>query len=201
MTPAILTLAVAVLVASSYGSASAQPGNRRVDMESRVLDVVLPLDVQNEPYRWRMVLRFTDSASQLTLVARAGSRIEVTERRVVAMDNGRLAGLVTRSMEQNRSISERQIAAQLKVETVRRVIDADSISPLLEDLRRVTLSPILEDRGGTNFARYEFRYDTWQEAAHYTVLTPYGATPLDDLAAWMRKCRERVAALPLDLTK
>ena len=189
-------VALSIVLLAWSADSGAQPGNRYLDMESRVLDSLFPLNVaQAKPYKWKIVLRFTDSASQVTLVSYAAARIEVLEHQVVGMEEGGIGRFVAKLLRQDASVSERRIAAQLKVKTTRTSIDREALSPLIDELRRIAPSPVLEDRGGTNFARYEFWYDTWQEAVHFTVLYPWGSTPLDGLAAWMRKCREEVSPL------
>ncbi len=48
--------------------ASAQPGDRDMNTEARVLHLLFPLDVEPKPYLLKLAMRFGDSDTQVVIV-------------------------------------------------------------------------------------------------------------------------------------
>jgi hypothetical protein len=55
-------------------TATTQPGDRYLDMKAQVLDAVFPVQVEPKPYLLKMVLRFGDSDTQMTIVVYPGAK-------------------------------------------------------------------------------------------------------------------------------
>lgn len=87
---------------------------------------------------------------------------------------------------ENPSANEQEIAAKLKVEVTRFSVEPQALSHTIEELRKIRISPVLNDRVAVdNYSIYEFWYDNWQESVHYAITSPLGNTPQDQLGRWM----------------
>jgi len=180
----------------STPSATAQSGGRYLDMKARVLDILFPLDVTPKPYFSKMILRFSDSDTQLIVVVYPGGKSELIRYSLSGMGNGKLSQLISKMVAENTNVTDREIAAKLKVDVIRSSINHEALSRSLDELRTVQISPILENRVAVDeFSEYDFWYDTWQESLHYTITSPLGNTPQDKLGKWMIKFRASVPIL------
>lgn len=133
-----MTLICALLSCILFATtATAQPGDRYLDMKARVLDVLFPLDVAPKPYFLKMVLRFSDSDTQLVVVVYPDKekywvrKCEITSYVLEGMGKGQLSQLISKMVAENPNVKEQEIAAKLKVDITR-----SSITP-----RRVKSGP------------------------------------------------------------
>lgn len=176
--------------------ASAQPGDRNLDMKARVLDILFPLDVGPTPYFSRMVLRFGDSDTQLVVVVYPGGKGELIRYSLAGLKEGELSQLISKMISENPDVTDRGIAAKLKVEVNRSPIDDEALNRPLDELRAIRISPALDSRVAVDeYSEYEFWYDTWQESVHYTITSPAGNAAQDKLVQWMTKFRASVSNL------
>ena len=82
----------------SVVTASAQPGDRYLDMKARVLDILFPLDVAPKPYFLKMILRFGDSDTQLIVVVYPGGKSELIRYSFAGMGEGKLSQLISKML-------------------------------------------------------------------------------------------------------
>ena len=182
--------------------AIAQPGDRRLDTKARVLDLLFPLDVTPDPYLMKLTLRFGDSDTQFVVViypvypVHPGGRSEIIRYSLAGMGDGELSQLISKMLAQNPDVTDREIAAKLKVNVSRSPIKYDALDRALKDLKAVQISPILKSRVAVDeYSEYEYWYDTWQESVHYTITGPFKDAPQDQLVQWMIRFRARLADL------
>lgn len=177
-------------------TANAQPGDRRLDMKARVLDILFPLDVGPTPYFSRMVLRFSDSDTQLVVVTYPGGKSELIRYSLEGVSSRELAHLISKMVAENPDVKAQEIAAKLKVSVSRSPIESGALKPALDELKAIRISPVLVSRVAVDeFSEYEFWYDNWQESVHYTITSPFGKDPQDQLGRWMTKFRENIPNL------
>lgn len=177
-------------------TASAQPGDRNLDLKARVLDILFPLDLGPTPYFSKMVLRFSDSGTQLVVVVYPGGKGELIRYSLAGVKSGGLSQLISRMVAEYPEITDREIAAKLKVDVSRSPVDHQALNRALDELKSIRISPVLESRVAVDaYSEYEFWYDTWQESVHYTITSPVGNAAQDKLAQWMTKFRENVPTL------
>jgi hypothetical protein len=170
---------------------SAQPGDRYLDRKSRVLDLVFPLAVEPKPYIQKLVMRFGDSNSQLVLITYPGGKDELLRYTLAGVGDEGLSNWLSKIVQENPGISDQAIAAKLQVVSTRAVVNYDKLHPLLNDLKAIRLSPILETRVALDECyEYEFWCDNWQESVHYTIMGPFKSDPQDRLVQWMIKFRD-----------
>ena len=173
-------------------SASAQPGDRYLNIKARVLDLVFPLDVAPKPYLSKMILRYGDSDSQIVIVIYPGGKTEIIRYTI----SGDLNGLISAMTSANPDVKEQEIAAKLKVKIRSSTISHEILNRALEELKTIHISPILESREAVDeVSEYEFWYDQWRECVHYTIMGPFKGTPQDKLVQWMVKFRENYSHL------
>ncbi len=177
--------------------ASAQPGNRYLDMKARVLDILFPLDVTPRPYFQKMVLRFSDSDTQLVVVAYPDKdkywvrRCEITQYALEGMGKGELSQLISKTVAENPNVTEQQIVAKLKVSVTRSSFPLEAFYRGLNELKAIRISPVLSDQIVADDDReYEFWYDNWNESVHYAIPGPFGKNPQDQLGRWMARFRD-----------
>jgi hypothetical protein len=181
--------------------AKAQPGDRSLDMKARVLDAVFPLDISPKPYLLKMILRFGDSDSQVVVAVYPDKekywvrRCEITSYTLAGMDNGQLSQLISKMTAQNPNATPQEIAAKLKVDIRHSDVKYETLTRILNQLKAIRISPVLVDRVTVDSSDYEYWYDNWQEAVHYTIAGQSGITPQDRLAQWMISFRARLPDL------
>jgi hypothetical protein len=180
--------------------ATAQTGDRHLDTEGQVLDVLFSSDVTPRPYFLKMILRFGDSDTQLAVVVYPDSekywirRYEVTSYKLAGMSREELSQLISKMGQENHDVKAEEIAAKVRVDVTRSPIDKKALDRALEELKGIRISPILNSRVALDECRgYEFWYDIGQESVHYTLVCPFGHDPEDRLVKWMIKFR---ASLP-----
>lgn len=180
----------------SAATAIAQPGDRYLDIKARVLDLVYPLDVAPRPYLMKLVLRFGDSDTQLVVLiypvypVHPGGRAEIIRYSLAGMGDGELSQLISKMVAQNPDVTDREIAAKLKVNVTRSPIEYNALNRALKDLKAVRISPILASRVAVDeYSEYEYWYDGGQESVHYTITGPFKGDPQDQLVQWMIKFR------------
>ena len=188
----------------SATTATAQTGDRYMDMRARVLDLVFPLDFASEPYLQKLILRFGDSDTQLVVLVypvypvHPGGRSEIIRYSLAGMGDGDLSQLISKMVAENPDLKPQEIAAKLKVNITRSPIEYRALDHALKDLKAIRISPILKTRIAVDeYSEYEYWYDDGQESVHYTITGPSKDAPQDRLVQWMIKFR---AALP-DLVK
>jgi hypothetical protein len=195
----ILRIIAACALFSSFllvATVSAQPGDRHLDMKARVLDILFPLDVGPTPYFSKMVLRFSDSDTQLVVVTYSGGKSELIRYGVAGTKSGELAHLISKMVAENPDLKEQDIAAKLKVDVNRLPIDSEALNRALNELKAIRISPVLASRVAVDeYSEYEFWYDNWQESVHYTITSPFGNAAQDKLGEWMVKFRASVPDL------
>jgi hypothetical protein len=180
----------------------AQPGDRHLNMEARVLDILFPLDDVPKPYFLKMILRFSDSDMQLVIVVYADKekywvrRCEITRYTVAGMGKGQLSQFVSHMVAQNPNVTDQEIASKLKAEVTRSSVAPQALNRALEELKTVRISPALADRTAVDaFSEYEYWYDNWQECVHYTVTGPFKEDPQDQLVRWMIRFKDNLTDL------
>ena len=183
-------------------SASAQPGDRHLDIKARVLDILFPLDVAPKPYFQKMVLRFSDSDTQLVVVVYPDKdkywirKCEITRYALEGMGKGELSQFISKMVAENPNVKEQEIAAKLKVDITRSSVPLEAFSRALDELKAIRISPVLADRVPVDdYSEYEFWYDNWQESVHYAITSPFGNDPQDQLGRWMTKFRDNLPNL------
>lgn len=179
--------------------AKAQPGDRYLYMKGRVLNILFPLDVAQKPYFQKMVLRFSDSDTQLVVVVYPDKdkywvrKCEVTRYALEGMGQGQLSQFISKMLTENPKVKEQEIAAQLKVEITHSSIPVEVFNHALEELKAVRISPVLANRVAVDdYSEYEFWYDNWQESVHYVITSPFGNDPQGQLGKWMIKFRDNL---------
>jgi hypothetical protein len=183
-------------------TATAQPGDRYLDVKARVLDILFPLDVAPKPYFLKMVLRFGDSETQLVVLVYPDDekywirRSEVIDYKLRGMSKGELSQLISKMVAENRSVRAEDIAAKVKVDVSRSPVDPEALYHALDELKPVRISPILADRIAVDdVSEYEYWYDNWQESVHYTIAGPFKDGPQDQLVQWMIRFRANLPNL------
>jgi hypothetical protein len=177
-------------------TARAQPGDRNLDIEARVLDILFPLDVGPTPYFSKMVLRFSDSDTQLVVVTYPGGKSELIRYSLAGVRSGELSHLISKMVNENPEMKAQEIAAKLKVNVSRSPIEPEALRRALDELKAIRISPVLASRVAVDeFSEYEFWYDNWQESVHYAITSPFGNDPQGQLGRWMTKFRDDVPNL------
>jgi hypothetical protein len=184
------------------GAASAQPGDRYLDTKARVLEILFPLDVTTRPYFQKMVLRFSDSDTQLVIVVYPDKdkywvrKCEITSYGLEGMAKGGLSQFISKMVAENPNVKDQEIAAKLKVNTSHFFVPLEALDRSLDELKTIRISPALADRVSVDdFSEYEFWYDNWQESVHYVITSPFGKDSQDQLGRWMAKFRDNLPNL------
>jgi hypothetical protein len=180
--------------------AIAQPVADRQDTRDRVLDLLFPSDMTASPYLMKITLRFSDSDTQLVILTHpvypvhSGGRAEVVTYSIAGMGNGNLSQFISDMVAHNPQVTDRDIAAKLRVETSHSPIDYEALNHFLSQLKAIRISPVLASRVAVDeYSRYDFWYDGGQESVHYTLTGPFKDSPQDQLVQWMIRFR---ASLP-----
>jgi TonB family protein len=181
-------------------AAAAQPGDRRLDTNARVLDNLFPLEVEQNPYFLKLILRFGDSDEQVVVVIYPDKekywvrRCEVTKYSLDGRDNKSLSQIVSKMIAQYPDVTPQEIAAKLRLKVSRSSIAPEALNPALDELKTIRIPPVLADRVAVDeYSEYEYWYDNWQESVHYSLVGDSGREPQDRLWRWMVKFR---ASLP-----
>ncbi len=176
---------------------AAQPGDRHLNLEARVLNLLFPLDVsRTKPYVMKLVLRYGDSDTQLIVLAYPGGKSEMVRFDLADMNRRGLSQVVSEAVAENPGVTDREIAARLKVNVTRSPIDDDALFRALKDLETVRISPVLASRVPVDqYSEYEYWYDTWQECVRYTIAGPFKDSDQDKLVQWMVKFRTNATSL------
>lgn len=189
----VLSVLCCILFAAK---ANAQPGDHRLDMKSRVLDILFPVDVSPQPYLTKMVLRFGDSDTQFIVVTYPGGKSELILYSLVGTGGGKLSQLIAKMVAKNADVKPQDIAAKLRVDVSRSPIEQETLNDALNELEAIQISPVLANRVAVDeSSEYEFWYDTWQESVHYAITGPFLDDPQDRLGRWMVKFRANLHEL------
>jgi hypothetical protein len=173
------SFALSVLCCTLFAArANAQPGDPHLDMKSRVLDILFPVDVSPKPYFMKIVLRFGDSDTQLIVVTYPGGESRLIRYSLAGTSSGEFSQLIAKMVAENHDVKPQDIAAKLKVDVSRSPIAQETLNHALHELETIQISPVLANRVAVDeSSEYEFWYDTWQESVHYVITTPFGDNP------------------------
>jgi hypothetical protein len=170
---------------------SQTPNRNRQDVYDHVLDLLFPVDVESKPYYAKLILRFHDDESQLVLVVYPGGESELIHSSLDNMNGSSLFQLVTETLARNPAASESEIAARVKVRTIRSPLEHRAVQAELNHLKTIRISPYLATRVGVDEVTwYEFWFDSGQESVHYKIFGDSAIRePQDKLAHWMTTFR------------
>jgi hypothetical protein len=162
-------------------------------MTAQVLDALFAPEVAPKPYFLKMILRFGDSGTQLTIVVYPGAKAEIVRVRLADMKGDELHRMISKALADNPLVKPQEIAAKLKVAVTRSSVDyGAALEPAIEELKSIRISPVLTNRVAVDeFSEYEFWFDTWQESVHYTIVGPFQNEPQDELGKWMLRFRAK----------
>lgn len=182
--------------------ALAQSGNYRVNIKDRILDILFALDAPTAPFLTKTTLRFSDTGTQLVVLTypvypqHPGGRAEIIKYSITGMGTENLSEFIAKMVAQNPNVTDREIAAKLKVDVSSSPIGYEVLNRSLNKLKTIRISPILASRVAVDeYSEYEFWYDGGQESVHYTVTGPFHDAPQDELVEWMIKFRASVPDL------
>lgn len=171
---------------------NAQPGDRTLDPQARLLDVLFPVEVPQRPYLFELALRFHDADTQVVVVVYPDKekpwirRCEVTTYSLDDDAKRKLSESLSKLSSEASDDSVRAVASGLKVQMSRVTIAPEALDKALGELKSIQIPPMLAARVSVDdFSEYEFWYDTWQESVHYSVTGPPGKAPQDKLIRWM----------------
>lgn len=187
---------ILISCALSVATASAQPGDRYLDMKARVLDLVFPIGVSAKPYNLRLVFRYGDTDSQLVVVVHPGKKYwqreyDVFRYSLIVAKQGQISQLISEMEKTDPKVTPQEIAAKLRVRVVQSTVDPRLLKKALGRLGKVNLPAALPSQVCVDECpQYEFTYDTWQDYVHYVMTDPPPNTPEGRLVEWMIKFRE-----------
>jgi hypothetical protein len=184
-----------LLMGVLFSAGFAQPGNRQLDTKASVLDRLFPIDVTPQPYHLRMVLRFNDPESQLTVVIYPGGRSEAISYTLADMKRGDLERLIEQVETETPEVTVSGLASRVQVNTERSLLDGKLVERALKRLRAIRVSPALPTLTCVDACpRYEYWYDTWQDSVHLSLI---GADkgPVAGLVRWMIEFRDNLPNL------
>lgn len=172
------------------------------DMRNRVLDLLFRSEHESATYLSKITLRYGDSDSQLVVMihpvypVNPYGRTEVISYTVNGMGNDGVSGFISKMTEKKPRISDQEIAAKLTVATKRSPISYEDLSPWLEELKSIRISPMFGSRVAVDeYSDYEFCYDGGQESVGYKLVGPFKDDPQDRLVQWMIKFRANLPEL------
>jgi hypothetical protein len=176
---------------------SQTPNRSRQDVYEHVLGLLFPIDVESKPYYAKLVLRFHDDESQLVLVVYPGGESELINSSLDNMNGNSFSQLVTETLVHDPTASDSEIAARVKVRTIRSPLEHRAVEAELNHLKTIRISPYLATRVGVDEVTwYEFWFDSGQESVHYKI---FGDSSLrdsqDKLAQWMTTFRANSQAM------
>jgi hypothetical protein len=163
----------------------------RLDVDDRVLNLLFPLNVESKPFYVKLTLRFHDDATQWALVVYPGGQSELIRSSLDNMDGHGFSRYVYKTLSENPTANEAEIAAKVRVHTTRCPVQYKTMEPMLNELKAIRISPFLTTRIAVDaFTSYDFWFDSGQESVHYTILDDSGSRdPQDKLAQWMTRFR------------
>jgi hypothetical protein len=85
-----------------------------LDMKARVLDILFPLDVGPTPHFSKMVLRFSDSDTQIVVVTYPGGKSELIRYGLAGTKSGEPSPLISKMVAENPDLKEQDITDLLK---------------------------------------------------------------------------------------
>ena len=136
-----MNISALLLALASVLTADGQPGRRRLDLRGQVFDLVFPTHSERS-YFSKMVLRFSDTQSQLTVLVYTGGQTEIIRHRMSGVTAAELNGLTVKAFQDN-TITPASIASKLKVDMSRVSVDYEqTVVPALEELKTIRLSPV-----------------------------------------------------------
>lgn len=189
-----------ILLFCLAGGAVAQSGDDRPVSRDRVLDLLLHSDIVTSPYFMKITLRYSDPEAQLVILTypsypvRPEGRAEVISYEITGMGTNDLSQFVYDMASKDPNVTNREIAAKLKVKISRSPIEYKELGHFLEQLKAIRISPSLMNRVSLDeYSMYEFWYNTGQEQVHYKLNGPFRDAPQDQLVQWMIRLR---ASLP-----
>jgi hypothetical protein len=187
------------LVLSAVGQSG---GGVPADMKDRVLDLLFRSDAVSSPFLSKITLRYGDSDSQLVALTypvypvHPGGRAELLSYTIAGMRSDNLTQFISKTVAQNPSATDEEIAAKLKVEVKRSPISYEALRRFLDELEAIRISPRLASRAAVDeYSEYQFWYDNGQESVHYKVVGPFNDDPQDRLVQWMIRVRTGVPEL------
>jgi hypothetical protein len=186
----------------SAATAADRPGDRFLDTKARVLDLLFPLDVTPAPYSQKLVLRFSDSDTQVVVVTypvypvNPGGTSQIIRYSLEGISDDELSQLISKMVAEKPDVTDREIAAKVKVNVTRSAVDGKTLDRALKSLKAIRISPILATRVAVDeYSEYEYWWDDWQESVHYTMTGPFKGDPQDRLVQWMIGFRARLPDL------
>jgi hypothetical protein len=190
----IIGVVLVLLYCDSF--VTAQRGRGYLETKGRVLDLVFPTDGDREPYYRKLVLRFEDSDSQITVLIHYGGGAEVIRYSLKGLDDSKFSRLIMDMVDETSPITEQELAAKLKIDTIRSRVDEKAVKGALKELQALRISPVLATRRCVDgCSRYEFWDDTGQESVHYILCGRLNKYPADKLVQWMVNFRERLPSM------
>jgi len=172
------------------------------DLKARVLDRLFSQDAASSSFLTKMTLRYGDSDTQLVVLihpvfpANPGGRAELISYSIAGIGKRNLSLFISKILDHNPNATDREIAAQLKVDISRSAIGYEALNRRLDELKEIRISPLLASRVAVDeYSDYGFWYDAGQESVHYSVVGPFDNTAQDELVKWMIKFRADVPML------
>ena len=185
-----------LLCTLSAAVAIAQPGDRCMSTEARVLDLVFPLDVGPKPYFTRLAMRYGDSDTQIVVAVFPGGSAEMVRYSLAGMGRSEFSQLVSRMVAKNPDVKDQEIAAKVKVQVTRSPVEFKALDHALGELKAMRISPFLATRVASDEStEYEYWFDTWQESVHYVITGPFDGSTQDQLVQWLIRHRANLEEL------
>jgi len=184
-------LVSALLLCALSAPALSQSRDRNPsEVYSDVLNLLFPLHVESKPYYVKLILRFSDSDTQLALIVYPGGAAELVSCTLDNIKGSDLFKLVSEMLAKNPSVKDEEIAAKVRVHTTRSALDYKVVEPVLNDLKTIRISPFLNTRIFVDeYSEYDYWFDSGQESVHYRICAPSTGAPQDKLANWMTTFR------------
>ncbi len=204
MTKRILVLVCLSVLTSgiSHTQATNQPfdDNRVEAVRSRLLDRLFQTNIASlkGPHS-RLVLRFSKPDTECVLLIYASWKSELVVYTLKGLGSKSLAEYISDMLRANPQVQDDAIADSIGVTTKRSFLDSQKVRQSIEELKKITLSPFLEQR----IAVDEYSdYDLWFESAgnesvHYKLHGPSESTPADRLVRWMCRFRAGLGETPM----
>jgi hypothetical protein len=187
----------ALLICVLSEPAAPQTTNRNPsEVDSDVLNLLFPLNVESKPYFVKFILRFHDTDTQLALIVYPGGASELVSFSLDNMNSGDLFKLVSEMLAKNPSVRDEEIAAKVGVQTTRTVVEYKAVEPALNDLKSIRISPFFKTRIFVDdYSQYDYWFDSGQESVHYRICADSTGDPQDQLAHWMARFRANSASM------
>jgi hypothetical protein len=164
------------------------------EVYSAALNLLFPLNVESKPYYVKLILRFSDTNSQLALIVYPGGASELVSFSLDNMTGSDVFNLVSEMLAKNPSVKDEEIAAKVRVHTIRSSLDYKVVEPALNDLKAIRISPFFQTRVfADEYLEYDYWFDSGQESVHYKICGISTGAPQDELAHWMTRFRANSA--------